>query len=82
MSVRKSPANNGSKAKLMSKHRASKVSGNSRMNYKCARCDTFLFSQADLVEHHDIVSMSSSSLGTGANYLAGSIVVNSQAPGI
>jgi hypothetical protein len=45
----------------------------------------YLFSQADLIDHHDIVSMSSSSLGSSSNpaaYLAGAAVVNHAAPGI
>ena len=55
------------------------------MSYRCGRCDVFLFTAADLVEHHDIVSMSSSSLGSSQNpaaYLAGAHVVNPSAPGV
>lgn len=82
MTVRKSPTNTQSKAKF-SKHRLSKVSANGggKQIYRCARCGVVLFGQQDLVEHHDVVSLSSSSLASATNpaaFLAGAAVVSGQ----
>lgn len=78
MTARKSPTNLHSKTKF-SKHRNSKVSAPGKANYKCARCGMVIFGQQDLVDHHDIVFMSSASLNSTqhpAAYVAGASVVN------
>ena len=80
MTVRKSPTNTQSKAKF-SKHRNSKVAVNPKAAYRCARCNVVLFGQNDLIEHHDIASMSSSSLTSASNpaaFLAGAGVLMGQ----
>ena len=66
MTARKSPTNLQSKTKL-AKHRNSKVSAAGRPNYKCARCGMVIFGQQDLVDHHDLVFLSSSSLNSTQN---------------
>ena len=63
MTARKSPTNLQSKTKF-AKQRNSKASG---PTYKCARCSMVIFGQSDLVDHHDLVFLSSSSLNSSQN---------------
>lgn len=38
-----------------------------RTNYKCTKCNATIFSQTDLIDHHDLVFLSSASLISSSN---------------